>query len=207
MKRTYSIIVGVFIVNLSWGQIDNFQSGVSISHLSYKVKDMCMCPGEQYRKDLIGYSEFVGMDYFDKKYVDISANLGVISKGGTDPYYDYSNKKFSQILNYASINTIVNFKYPIADKLIPYVNIGPSTDILFYNNQYHNIFPTNSYYYFHRITFTFLFGGGLKYEFNKYQIGFLYERYANVLKIAHIPSYDVFVTASTINLTVGYKLK
>jgi hypothetical protein len=164
-----------------------------------------MCPGEQYRKDLIGYSEFVGMDYFDKKYVDISANLGVISKGGTDP--NQSEKRFSQILNYASINTIINLKYPIADKLIPYVNIGSSTDILFYNNQYHIISPKKTDYNFHRITFTFLFGGGLKYDFNKYQIGFLYERYANLLKIAHIPAYDMYVTASTINLTVGYKLK
>ena len=204
MKKLTSIITGLFLANLTWGQTINVQTGVSISDLSYKIKDMCMCPGEQYQKKLIGYSEFVGVDYFNRKYIDISANLGVTSQGGTDP--DQDDKKYYQILNYASINTMVNVKYPIADKIIPYLNVGPRADILLYNNQY-NFYRKATGYDFNKIPFGFLFGGGLKYEFNKFKIGILYDKYVNFIKIAHIPSYNVYVSTSTINLTIGYNLK
>ena len=216
MKRIALILIGLFITSKTIGQIVKLQVGTSISNLDWKIGDR---DNPFFDQSLVGYSIFFGLDYKDKKYYNLSSNIGFLTKGGMEDDYigpDPEDPNFisdridKAKLNYLSINTVVDFKYPIKKVLTPFISVGPRFDYLVSHNETIDWLDEELNNY----NFGLLLGGGLKYDFSKIQIGLRSDYYLNFNNIAEwkansngAPGSKINDKTFTINLTLGYKLK
>ena len=171
-----------------------------------------------YDETLIGFSILAGVDYLDKKYYNLSSNIGFIQKGGKstitfvtetpDPVFE--DLEIGK-LNYISVNTLVDFKYPILDKVIPYLSIGPRIDYLVsYNDGFKTLNEINK---LEKLNFGMLIGSGLKCNLDKWQLGLKADYCLNFNNIVEWSSSDTNLGGSIsdktwlLNLTIGYRLK
>ena len=206
-EKVIILFAGLCIASYTFGQKLTLQSGISVSKLS-----------TGYTNDKIGYSEFVGVDYFNKKYIDFSSNIGIIRKGGKN------NIGLTDItLDYASINTLINIKYPVSKKFVPFLSIGPHIDYLFHsktnentinNTTLGNIFevkPTNDDYHLKKISTGLLMVLGINYTIARYTLGIRYDRYTEFTKVGELPNAiyksEFCTKTSSINVMFGYRLK
>ena len=200
MRKIILIIAGIVICNLTFGQIVNFQIGTSISSLRDKVNNTCFCTFAKYDKNLVGYAVFAGVDYLDKKYFNLSTNIGMISKGGKENEQTQNGILTGNvIMNYFSVNTALDLKFPIKDKFIPYLSFGPRFD--------NSLFDNNILSNFKSTSIGLIFGGGLKFDLNKYQLGLRYDYYQDFTKLVDTYGISRYQRAFDINMTLGYKLK
>ena len=217
MKRLGLFLISMTIAILSNGQIIKIQAGTSISNLDWKYKGINVDP--IYKETLIGYSFFAGMDYFDKQYFNLSSNIGMLRKGGKDeiPLIDQNGELTGQTitvkptLDYLSINTTVDLKYPIKENVFPFICFGPRLDYLFNNsNHFDGLKELNE---LRNTSIGLILGGGLKYDISNIQFGFRADYYLNFTKVADWTyqktgiSEEINANTFTINLTIGYKLK
>ena len=217
MKKIGLFLIGLTITVFANGQIVKIQGGPSFSQLDLKFNRI---DGGVYRNNetMIGYSIFAGIDYMDKKYFNLSSNIGMIRKRGRGVHsYDYGSgwqyglsEKLS--LDYLSLNTTIDFKYPIK-KISPFISFGPRFDYLLHSNNYPPQFASH-FDDIKNASFGFILGGGLKYDISKLQFGLRADYYLDFSKkIAELPDYDtgnvcdVLINAFTINLSIGYRLK
>ena len=206
--------IGIFFSGAVYGQTINVQSGITLSKLQWTLGNSDF---GSYDKVKIGSSTFVGIDYLDKTYFNVSSNLGFITKGGKETInirdesgIILSEKVEKASLNYVSLNSTFNIKYPIKEKIIPFVSLGPRVDyLLSYSNDFDCIEDIDA---LNKINYGLIVGCGVKYDFQKIQLGVRADRYVNINKIAdwQVAPENVggSITDNTfsINASVGLKL-
>jgi hypothetical protein len=217
MKRLGLFLISMTITILVNGQTIKIQAGTSISNLDWKYKGINVDP--VYKETLIGYSFFTGMDYFDKQYFNLSSNIGMIRKGGKGEIalIDQNGELAGQTiiekptLDYLSINTTVDLKYPIKEKVFPFICFGPRLDYLFNNSKHFDgLKDLNE---LNNTTIGLILGCGLKYYISNIQLGLRADYYLNFTKVADWTIQnsgiggEINVNTFTTNLTIGYKLK
>ena len=218
MKQLKLLVISFLLSNLSFSQTINVQSGIAISKLDW----VDINGAKRFDQAIIGNSSFVGIDYLDRKYFSLSTNIGSVTKGGEedrihwvnygeDSMVAHDSSTIKATLKYVSINSTFNFKYPIKDKIIPFLNVGPRIDYLFANN-FVSVNGSGEIEELHKYNFGLILGGGVKYVFSKVQIGVRADKYINFNNIGKFSHQfiDNTTTANdktfTINLSVGLKL-
>jgi len=198
MKRSQLLSIALLISVLSFGQILNIQSGVSISNIDIQTSGSSDNLTQD-NKRLVGYSFFVGMDYLQHKNFNLSSNIGMLRKGGQALLY--SNWGYGQgisaSLDYLSLNTTCDFQIPIEDKVMPFISFGPRVDLL--------LNPISEY---NKFNYGLLLGCGLKYDINnKLQLGLRADYYLNFKDISKTgQARTVSDKTFTTNLVLGYRL-
>ncbi|MDY0198585.1 MAG: outer membrane beta-barrel protein [Tenuifilaceae bacterium] len=214
MKHLKLLVLGLILSNLSFGQIIKVQTGATFSNLDWKIGSLDL---EPFNETLIGYSVFTGVDYFDKKFFNLSSNLGVVQKGGkgtitfttaTGEPIEEKNEKAE--LGYFTVNTTLDIKYPIKDKITPFISVGPRFDYL---ASYSKVFNgLNEIDELKKYSIGLILGGGIKYDLSKIQIGLRADYYLNFEKVADWPLQtenlggEINDRTITLNLTIGYRL-
>ena len=214
MKNLKLLVFGLLLSNLSYGQIVKIQAGPSFSVLDWRTDNMPIIP---YDDVLIGYSVTAGIDYLDSKYFNLSSNLGLIRKGGKE-LVTYMNSSGEPIgegidrakLDYFTVNTTIDIKLPVNDKLIPFISIGPRFDYLIKHSI--DFQGVNEMGELNKYNVGLIFGGGMKYDLSKFQIGLRADYYMNFIKVAEWPAQgdnswgEIDDRTFSLNLIVGYKL-
>jgi hypothetical protein len=215
MKKYLLFISALFIITLSYGQVIKIQGGISMTRLKWIYKSLQM---DMYPDVFPGYTAFVGLDFGEKKFYNFSANTGLIRKGGEKEVWlvnDFGDKlgktKVKATLDYLTVNTTINLKFPLKSRFKPFLSIGPRFDYLVkYSYQFNKGMDSNlmkSYSY------GLIVGIGLKYEYKKFMFGVQDDYYLNFNKIADWPVQANNVGGRitnytfTSNLSIGYKLR
>lgn len=212
MKRLILLLSGVFCMFSVNAQTLNIQGGTTISNLDWELNEY----QPNYHRNIIGYSFFVGMDYLDKKYINLSSNIGFIRRGGMwDVELLDVEKNFimyypeKATLDYLSANTLIEFKYPVTDRFIPFISIGPRVDFLVNRNARFEVYKEEGF--LNDVAYGILAGAGIKFVNGKSIIGFRFDYYADMNDIAtyhvSVQTEPVEVKAKTfsLNLSYGYK--
>jgi len=214
MKHLTLLVFGLLLSTLIFGQTLKIQTGTTLSKLDWKIGNLDLAP---YNETLIGYSVFAGMDYIENKYFNLSSNLGVLRKGGrgtitftTEIGEPIDDKTEKAKLDYFTVNTTLDIKYPIKDKIFPYISFGPRFDYLTsYSKEFDGLKEIGA---LKKYNFGLILGGGIKYELSKIQIGLRADYYLNFDKVADWPAQpgnlggEVNDKTMTLNLIIGYKL-
>ncbi len=217
MKKIALLLIGLTFAILTNGQTLKIQGGTSFSKLDWQLKGLKIDPF--YNETLIGYSFFAGLDYLDKQYFNLSSNIGVIRKGGKDKIEisdqdgEFTGQTTTEkpTLDYLSVNTMLDLKYTIKEKVSPFVSFGPRMDYLIRSSKHFDdiekIDELNS------TSIGLILGGGLKYNISNLQFGLRADYYLDFTNVANwtiensVNSGEINVNTYTINLTMGYKLK
>jgi len=216
MKKIGLLIIGLTITFFANGQVVKFQGGTSFSTLDWKLNSIDV---NIFDKTLIGYSIFAGIDYFDKQYFNLSSNIGMVRKGGKGivPVTDIGGNLITErtenaILDYLSINTTMDFKYPIKKTISPFISFGPRFDYLLRSSNFFDIL--SEFDAMKNTSFGLILGGGIKYDISNFQFGLRADYYLDFSnKVAEWTidntggSGQALVNTFTINLTIGYRLK
>lgn len=214
MRRITIFLLVFFFTNIAFGQTLKMQAGPSFSSLDWRTEGLSTTP---YNETMIGYSFLIGVDYLDKKYFNLSSNLGLLRKGGKQTvqlisyFGDPGTERIDNArLDYLSLNTLIDLKYPVTDKIIPFFSFGPRIDYLVgISNEFDPLTLDND---ISRLNYGFILGGGLKYELSKFQIGIHADYYFNCNNIADWPAVvpnlggTIADRTFTLNLSLGYKL-
>ncbi|WP_162428776.1 outer membrane beta-barrel protein [Pontibacter pudoricolor] len=224
MKHILLILFGCLISNFTFGQILKIQTGVSVSSLHARSERQGNVLTKQY-DPLIGHSLFVGLDYLIKKHYSLSSNIGFVRKGSKEEYQhaDETGKLVDatrkETLNYLSMNTVLDLKYPIRENITPYVSVGPRVDFLL-DDDYGSEFLISDGFrksdFLNSYNYGLLLGGGVTYNFSKFNIGLRGDYYLNAKDVVNSPeratssgyysSYDVKDKTFTVNMVFGVKL-
>jgi len=217
MKKIGLLLIGLTITIFANGQIVKIQGGPSFSQLDLKLN---LIDGGVYRNNetMVSYSVFAGVDYLEKKYFNLSSNIGMIRKRGRGAgardygsgwQFGLSNKLS---LDYLSMNTTMDFNYPIK-KISPFISVGPRFDYLLHSNNLPHAFADH-FDAIKKTSFGLILGGGLKYDISKLQFGLRADYNLDFSKkIAEWPDLetgsvcDILVNVFTVNLSIGYRLK
>ena len=214
MKKTGLLLIGLTIAILTNGQTLKIQTGTTLSKLDWQIGSLDLDP---YNETLIGYSLFAGIDYIENKYFNLSSNLGLIQKGGkgtitftTETGEPIDKKTEKAKLNYFTINTTLDLKYPIKDKILPFISVGPRFDYLVsYSSEFDGLNDIDA---LKKNNLGLILGGGIRCDLSRIQIGLRADYYLNFDKVADWPAQPgnlggkVNDRTTTLNLTIGYKL-
>jgi hypothetical protein len=201
-------------MEVSNSQIVNIEYGRNWSKLKWYIEDKYA----NYQETLNGNVVYIGIDYLNKKYYHISTNIGYLQKKGEksyEQYYDEHNTETiygTTLLKQMTINTKIFLKYPIKEKWIPFLSIGPSIDVLLSTSndrdRISSVEPN---------MFGILLGGGISYSISKYQIGlsFDYCKYfgnfavwdAHPTRTGFAPTEDIKSQTVIAGLNIGYRIK
>ena len=224
MKHVLLILLVCLISNFTFGQVLKVQTGVSVSSLYARSEFQGDVLTKQY-EPLLGHSIFLGLDYIVKKHYSLSSNVGVVRKGSTEKYFrvnesgEWVDATRKETLDYFSINAVADLKYPIKEKIIPYVSIGPRVDFLL-DNEYGSEFLIGGVFtkrdFLNSYNYGLLLGGGVNYIFPKFDIGLRGDYYLNARDVinsperaannGHYSSYDANDKTFTIHMVVGVKI-
>ena len=104
----------------------------------------------------------------------------------------------------------LDLKYPIKEKIIPFISFGPRFDYLIgYTKQFNAL---NEVDVLKNYSIGLILGGGVKYDLSRIQIGLRADYYLNFDKIADWPAQTgnlggkVKDKTMILNLMIGYKL-
>ena len=215
MRQLKFLAATLLICTFSFGQTIKIQTGVSVSNLDWKdIYD----DWSYNDNNLIGLPIFIGVDYLEKKYFSLSSNIGLLRKGGSitkfvpdelrnlhegglyeDPVSAYPFHDLTTVANidYLSFNTTCDFNYPLKNNVTPFIGLGPRIDLLLDNVDIYN-----------KCSYGLLFGGGLKYNMKKIQVGLRFDYYLNLNDIYKTELNGTLSDKTfTTNLIIGYRLK
>jgi hypothetical protein len=214
MKKTGLLLIGLTIAILTNGQHIKIQTGTTLSKLDWQIGSL---DSGLYNETLIGHSLLAGIDYLENKYFNLSSNLGFIQKGGKETLViigvtgEPINEKTEKAkLDYFTVNTTLDLKYPIKDKILSFISVGPRFDYLVsYSHQFDGLNDIDA---LKKYNLGLILGGGIKYDLSKIQIGLRADYYLDFDKVADWPAETgnlggkVKDKTITLNLTIGYKL-
>ncbi len=222
MKKIQLFVIGLLLSSITFGQVINLQTGVSVSKLDWQAG---ILDENMFNRPLVRPTILVGLDYFDHTYFNLSSNMGIIQKGGKGEIklvnelgVDKGTSTITEIFNYYTFNTAIEFKYPIQKKIFPFISIGARADVIFGNHSSFDFDKKNISVYDrddfdkNRFNYGVNLGGGIKYHFSKLQIGLRSDYYFNFRNIADRPKKDdmgslkIKDNTFTVNFVVGYKL-
>ena len=215
MRRSLLLLSGIILTNILSGQVVKLQTGTAISKLDWKINGINT---EEYNDYSINYSCLIGFDYPVHKSIDISCNTGYICKGGqSDVQYltatGTKTKTEKVKLNYLTLNTGIDIKFPVAKYVIPYISVGQRLDYL--TGSSGNTDQLLEFDELKDFVFGFLIGGGVKFDLGRILFGFRADYYLNTGNIAEYNTdyYGTGLGKSVIknnlilvNFTIGYKL-
>lgn len=206
MKHLSILITCLLCTGIGYSQTVQIQAGTTITSLDWKLGSTI----NLYEEPMIGYAVFAGLQYLDKRYFNLSSNIGMLRKGGkqevtfqNEPGDPVEKKEERRFFDYISINTTLDVKYPVKERYIPYISIGPRYDYLVYHSPIGGLRDND---------FGIILGGGLKYNLSPILIGLKAEYYHNFIKIAEWPAQygnlggSINDQTMTLCLTLGYKL-
>lgn len=165
----------------------------------------------------MGYSVFAGIGYLENKRFNLSSHLGLIRKGGkgttiltTETGEPNGEKTEKAYLDYITVNTTLDVKYPIKDRIIPFISVGPRYDYLVsYSSDFDGLNDIDA---LKKYNVGLILGGGIKYDLSKIQIGLRADYYLNFNKLADWPAQTENLSGKVddktmiLNLMIGYKL-
>lgn len=214
MNKTLLILA--FLITLqSKAQVITLFTGLSASKFSWSATPINFTPQDE---AVINSSVFLGLDYYDKRNFNFSSKIGYMSKKHNGLVYfpcganGACQGKSVTVLNYVSINTAINLKYPTRSGIVPFIAVGPRMDILVANN-------SNAFSYFdtqygvNQIQYGCVLGFGVKYEVSNVQIGLRTDFLLNFNSTSELKfeTFDeTFVLSErtqVFGLVLGYKLK
>lgn len=198
MKKLFLIILILTSLNVK-SQSFKLSVGASSSMLSFdRAVPLFNVPtmGRNYDyKNLktIGPSFTFGIEYAEKKYFNLSTNIGYLNKGGISsivfldslgkPTGIKSNTKWN--LAYFTFNTTVDFHYPISKSFLPFVSFGPRFDFLSSPKRFYKLPSDNNKY-----AFGVNIGLGFKFKMKNYSIGLKYDYLPNFTEILEYSTYN-----------------
>jgi hypothetical protein len=206
-KFALILIIAAFAlkVNCQIINIIHVQTGISVSKQDFI-----------YNSSMVGFSEYAGIEYWENPvykgiYMNLNSNIGIIRKGGQfkdpDAALMFSNLNYTEerlLLNYFSINTTADFKYPLPNKLIPFIGIGPFFEVLVsHNNLYRQFYEIEQP---QKLGYGFLLNLGLKYSYDEFQFGLKGDYFFNFNKVSNWLGRDINARTYTISLVAGYIL-
>src|SRR5690606_7017133 len=115
MKKIIFIITYFTALQLN-AQVITLNTGLSASKFSWNATPFGYTPQEE---AVINSSVFLGVDYFNRRYFNLSSKIGYVSKKHNGLLYipcggnAACQGKSITVLNYVSINTAIDLKYPI----------------------------------------------------------------------------------------------
>lgn len=193
------------------GQVLKIQVGISNSSLDWELGNNSL---KIYDEKIKGHCLFIGLDYLEKKYFNLSSNIGFIRKGGrgfrfyVDPFgMPLIGTKEKATIDYLSFINIVDIKYPIKEKIIPYLSIGPRVDYMISSNN--NFKNTTTNYTMNKFSFGLNLCVGIKYQFSRFQIGVRGDYLVNFNKISSSNnniSQEIKDNTFLVNTVIGIKL-
>ncbi len=209
-----TILIYFFTIGMSNGQTFKMQYGRDWSKLKWYLHDEYT----DYTETLKGNVFYLGIDFFNKKYFNINTNVGYLQKQGEKSYVVYYSNYRTETINgktsieQISVNTKLIFKYPIRERWIPFLNIGPSVDFLISSsNEDDRISTVESN------MFGLLLGGGINYCFSKFQIGLNvdYNKYFSYFAhleslpagTAYAPPEEIKSQTIISSISIGYRIK
>lgn len=214
MRKLLLIFLTLMLsVNL-FGQTIKIQGGTTYSYLVWpSILNISF-----YDKPFLGCSGLIGLDYCNRNVFNLSSNIGLVQKGGKDKItvVDSQGNAINDIilnayLDYLLMNSTIDFKYAIKEKVVPYISFGPRIDFLIsYSDAFKGLDAMNE---LNKISLGLTIGAGIRYEMLKFQIGLKGEYFLNFNKIADWPASTGNLGGSIsdrtmmVNLTVGYKLE
>lgn len=200
----------------SFGQVIKIHAGISASTFSWKPS-----PPVNYKHSQASISNkfvFLGVDYNNRKYFNLSSGIGIVSRSNESLVHLATGGNATTIqpaltiLNYLSLNTTLDLKYPTRFGLVPFFSFGPRVDFLRSNES--NVFSyfrdsSNLYQVMYGLTF----GPGIKYEIANFQIGIRYDLLVNFHEFSELTfggsneSCKLSGHTQLYGLTLGYKLR
>jgi hypothetical protein len=196
------LLIAACTASHCFSQIVNVQLGFSTSKLDWIISPM---PEAVYKKPVTNLFAAIGIDYANRKYFNLSSNIGYLVKGGGQAVTytnDMGNTTSTEIhkglLRYISLNTLVEAKIP-GNKLIPFICVGPRIDLLVSKSDY---LPKKD---LNEVSYGAIAGAGLKYPLlNKFQIGLRGSYLFNFNKIHD--GYDIKDKTFVVNVSFGFKI-
>ncbi len=186
MKRITIIFIGLFISVISIGQNAHIEGGVSFSNLKWEIP---YARQHVLDEQIVGYSVFVGLDYLDRKFFNLSSNIGMVRKGAKyivfmDDVYGPVNGTYLSVYNldYISLNTTFDLKLPVAGIFFPFISVGPRIDYK-YDFAKAPVFIENKYDV-KKFSYGLLSGAGFKFRLKDFIYGIRGDYYMNFSKIA-----------------------
>ena len=216
MKRKSLLLIGTLITILAQGQVLKFQGGTSISKLDWELTGVNI--GPIYEESLTGYYITAGLDYLETDFIYISSNIGMVRKGGkgefqlTDQFGNLTGQGIVEkpSLDFLTINSLINVKYPLNETISPFISIGPRFDYLVNSSDHFKDLDEmdglNTY------TIGLSFGGGVNYELSDLQFGLRGDYLMELTKVGEWSfestgvSGEIGLSSIVISLTVGYRL-
>lgn len=217
--KTVTLLFLILFFSLSnKAQTLSVQNGICVSNVDWKISGYGSNVGVSESKPLIGYSFFTGLDYWNKKYFQLSSNLGVLQKGWKTEHTLTNHfgtvmgtETIKTKLNYVSINSLLNFKIPINDKIRPFIGIGPRFDYLFFSDADFDFYSqTNS---LSKTSYGLISGVGITFNFSIIQLGLRADYYTNFNTLVDWKnesaglSQNATIRNITINFMFGLKLR
>lgn len=208
------LFIALLSMQLAFGQVLHVQFGPTISNLEWSVENIRRIGPDEH---LTGRSAFIGLDYLNSRYFNLSTNIGYLQKGDRSEiaYLQEGGETLEfpmmkALFEYFSANTLAEVKLPIRHRFIPYISFGPRMDYLYsYSKDFSFIEEMNE---LPRYSYGMNVGGGIKLNFRRLQIGARSDYYLNVRKMADWLSNSndpgwIDDQTYLVNLTVGYKLR
>ncbi len=208
MKKLAIIIVIAAIslkMNCQIINMVNVETGISVSRQDFI-----------YNSSMVGYSEYAGVEYLDLKiyrdiHMNLNSNIGIIRKGGQfknpEDAIMYSDLDFTDEklrLNYFSINTTADFKYPLRNNFTPFIGLGPFFEMLISHSDLYRQF-----YEIQRpqtLGYGLLLNLGIKYDYNQFQFSLKWAYFFNFNNVSNWLGKDIDGRTFTISLVAGYTL-
>ncbi|HPS62844.1 MAG TPA: porin family protein [Bacteroidales bacterium] len=173
----------------------------------------------KFDKTVTGYTVQLGLDYLDLNYFNLSTGFGYLQKGGKDsvntasPEMTLNPNGIAKIrLDYITLNTVANLKFPIKGLLVPYVFAGPRLDYLMNYEEDTRVFGFyDDYAKVNRLIYGVIAGGGINVKLMRLTFGLSFDYYFNFNKPVDCTLGGTAVKISertfAVNAKVGLRLK
>jgi hypothetical protein len=171
---------------------------------------------QNYTDPIHTFRPSIGVDFFERKYYNVSATVGLTRKGGVGQHEetvwggDIRKETFETRIDYVSMSLAFEGGYPI-HMVTPFVSAGPRFDYMtrFSQDQNRYMKEISPYNY----SFGINVGGGFKFNYGKYLLGARYDHLYSFTPVHKLPGSfndgDDIVTDRTYSVTafIGYRFR
>jgi hypothetical protein len=218
MKHCFIFLFVFLPIMTLFGQTFSLQIGPSFSKSTWE--NIWMTKHTLLQDKVIGTNASLGIEYWDRKYFNLSSSLGFIQKGGKDsiqlvfgPPEPIPLTFYKLRLNYLTVNTCAIVKIPVRDVITPYLLAGPRIDYLVsYKEDAAIIKEYEDVDKINYLSYGFITGVGIKYKLDKVELGVVFNYLINLNNLVDFkwtsdgPTRKVSDNTYTLNFQIGYKL-
>ncbi len=214
MKKYLFIITIILMYIPLHSQTICVQAGPSFSQLNFSITG---ATNFLYENRIIATNAQVGMEYLNKKHFNLSSYFGYIIKGGADSLWHGDLNSFvgemqydKALLTYLTVNTGINFKWPLSKVIMPNISASPRLDYLVsWNDEAFFVDHSSIRDHFNKIIYGVNMGIGIDFIFGKFGLGIVFTNYFNFNKMinetAKHPSIVVSDYTRVLNIKTCYR--